>query len=184
MSQDKDGGRYKCGLSLLTVGYAKVRIIAWELADKIVANQCADCVYWLWALSRSQRQYVWTVTADNAFRGDQCDCMWNLCQERGADCGNRPWVLTRQYHSTWSLCHKIQWPDVASAKSISVQGEWLWQSWSATSEPAETPQLRVTPRPASILCFALHTALWLQFLLTLSVSYFKQTLWRCGQLWP
>jgi len=71
----------------------------------------------------------------------------------------------------------------ASAKKISVRAEWLRQSGRALSEPSETPHWRITPRPASRPRVASHIAVS-PFLLALSVSYFKQSLWRCGQLWP
>jgi hypothetical protein len=46
-----------------------------------------------------------------------------------------------------------------SAKNISVRAEWLRQSGCAPSEPSETPQWRITPRPASIQRVAFHIAL-------------------------
>jgi len=72
----------------------------------------------------------------------------------------------------------------SSAKNTSVRADWLRQSGRAPSEPSETPQWRFTPRLASIRHVALHIALQSPFLLALSVSYFKQILWRCGQLCP
>jgi len=74
--------------------------------------------------------------------------------------------------------------DRASAKDISVRAEWLRQSGRAPSESSQTPQWRITRRPASILPVALHITLWSPFLVALSVSHFKQTLWCCGQVWP
>jgi len=73
---------------------------------------------------------------------------------------------------------------ITSAKNISVRAEWLRQSGCAPSEPSETPRWRITPRLASILRVGLHIALRSPFLLALLVSYFRQTLWRCGQVWP
>jgi len=46
-----------------------------------------------------------------------------------------------------------------SAKNISVRAEWLRQSGRAPSEPSETPQWRMTQRPATIPRVALHIAL-------------------------
>ena len=48
---------------------------------------------------------------------------------------------------------------IPSAKIISVRAEWLRQSGRAPSELSETPRWRITPRPASIPCVALHIAL-------------------------
>jgi len=82
----------------------------------------------------------------------------------------------------------------ASAKNISVQAEWLRQSGCAPSEPSEwtrsiravrdtpvadysAPGVNTTRRVAYRPPIAVSP-----FLLALSVSYFRQTLWRCGQL--
>jgi len=46
-----------------------------------------------------------------------------------------------------------------SAKNISVRAEWLSQSGHAPSEPSETPQWRIIPRPASITRVTLHITL-------------------------
>jgi len=46
-----------------------------------------------------------------------------------------------------------------SAKNISVCTEWLRQSARGPSEPSETPQWRITPRPASIPRVVSHIAL-------------------------
>ena len=74
-----------------------------------------------------------------------------------------------------------------SATNISVRAELLRQSGCTASEPSETTRWQITPRPASIPCVALHMAMWLLFcryVLALSVSCFKQRVWRCDQLWP
>jgi hypothetical protein len=69
-------------------------------------------------------------------------------------------------------------------KNISVRAEWLHKSGRAPSEPSETPRWWFTPRLASVPRIALHIALRSPFLLALSVSYFTQSLWHCGQLRP
>jgi len=48
---------------------------------------------------------------------------------------------------------------ISSAKKYSVRAEWLRQSGRAPSEPSETPQWRITPRPASMQRVALNIAL-------------------------
>ena len=45
------------------------------------------------------------------------------------------------------------------AKKYSIRVEWLHQSGRALSEPLETPQWRITLRPAWIQCVALYIAL-------------------------
>jgi hypothetical protein len=52
---------------------------------------------------------------------------------------------------------------VTSAKKYSLRAQWLHQSGRPPSEPSETPQWRITPRPASIQPVALYIALRLLF---------------------
>ena len=62
-----------------------------------------------------------------------------------------------------NTCNSTAQQHVRSAKIISVRVKWLRQNGRAPSEPSETPRWRITPRPASIACVALHIALQSQF---------------------
>jgi hypothetical protein len=75
--------------------------------------------------------------------------------EAGEACGTAVQWLERQ-----RVCpSRLQASSGTSAKNISVWADWLRQSGRAPSEPSETPQWRITPRPASIPRIELHIAL-------------------------
>jgi len=63
----------------------------------------------------------------------------------------------------------------------------LLQSGRVQSEPSETPRWTITPCPVSIACCRVAYGPQITvspLVLTWSVAYFKQTLYRCGELWP
>jgi hypothetical protein len=61
----------------------------------------------------------------------------------------------------WNRNHKVSSNGEGGhqQKKYSVRAEWLRHSGRASSEPSETPRLRITPRPASIQRVALNIAL-------------------------
>jgi len=61
-------------------------------------------------------------------------------------------------------------------------GRLAASEWTRSVKAVRDTPVAVYSAPASIPRIALHIALRSPFLLALSVSYFKQTLWHCGQL--
>jgi len=115
-------------------------------------------------------EFGWIATSDSNFNCEQ-SCHMTLRQS----CGWSPRILL----VLWLQCH-------ISKKHIRLGGMavWHWKNsfGAVTDNPGEdysAPGVNTTCRAAYRPPISVSP-----LLLAWSVSYCKQTLWRCGQLWP